>query len=86
VSLRDIAEMSAEDKARAAERLLDDRFAMGLLAIVEQQAIENMLTAEDDWHRREARDTVLTVRGFVQALRNQKVLLKEERRVPQGVV
>jgi hypothetical protein len=86
VSLRSLAEMKPEDRAQAAQRLLDDPLAMGILAVIEQDAINGMLDAEDDQGRREARDTVKTVRAFRQALAMQVRTLQETRREPRGIV
>jgi hypothetical protein len=69
--------MSLEDRAQAAERLLDDKFAMGLLEVIEQAAVEAMIEAADDQGRREARDTVKTVRNFRLALQRPLEELKE---------
>jgi hypothetical protein len=86
VSLRSFAEMSKEDRAQAAQRLLDDPLAMGILGVIEQDAINAMVEAPDDLGRREARDTIRTVRAFQRALKLQTELVKEDRRLPKGVV
>ena len=85
MTLRAFAEMRTEDREQAAKRLLDDPLAMGILAVIEQDAVNSMIEAATDEGRREARDTVRTVRAFRQALVQQVKLAQEEKRVPRVV-
>jgi hypothetical protein len=86
VTLRTLAEMTTEDCAQAAKRLLDDPLAMGLLEAIEGDAVNAMIVAPDDRSRREGRDTVLTVRGFRQGLERHVKLAQEARHEPKGIV
>lgn len=72
--------MTPDDRARAAQRLLDDPLAMELLAAIEADAIEAMLKAETDEGRREGRDTVKTVRAFRSGLQYQLTANQEAKR------
>ena len=78
--------MTPEDRARAAERLLDDPLVMQLLNAIEADAIEAMLQAETDEGRRAGRDTVKTVRAFRNGLRYQLTASQEVKRPRPGVV
>jgi hypothetical protein len=64
MTLRAILDMKDEDRLRAAERLLDDPLAMGLLSLIERDAINDMIAAPDDQSRREARDKITTIRSL----------------------
>jgi hypothetical protein len=86
MTLRSFAEMSVEDCAQAAKRLLDDPLAMGLLEAIEADAVNAMIVAPDDRSRCEGRDTVLTVRAFRQALARQIDLAQEDKHEPKGIV
>jgi len=84
-SLRAFIEMTDADRASGARRLLDDPLAMGILSVLEHDAVNAMIEAETDQGRREARDTVRTVRAFRQALVQQVKLAQEAMRVPRVV-
>lgn len=78
--------MTPEDRARAAERLLDDPLVVELLMTIEAEAINAMLKAETDEGRREGRDKVNTIRALRRGLTVQGSLLKEQNKIRPGVV
>jgi hypothetical protein len=77
--------MTPEDRARAAERLLDDPLASMLLDAIEADAIEAMLQADTDEGRRAGRDTVKTVRAFRNGLKYQLTVNQEAKRPRPGI-
>jgi hypothetical protein len=84
--LKRLAQMKPADRLAAARRLLDDQLVMGILEALEADAINAMVEADSDERRREARDTVKTVRGFKQALQRVVNTEAEARREPVEVV
>lgn len=78
--------MTDEDKARAAQRLLEEPMLMEALALVEHDAIEAMLLTYDDIALREGRDTVRTVRAVAGKLHAAMVKVQEAKRPRLGVV
>jgi hypothetical protein len=84
--LNRLALMKPEDRLAAARRLLDDQLVTCLFGALEQDAINAMVEADSDEKRREARDTVKTVRGFMAALQRIVNTETEARRQPAEVV
>jgi hypothetical protein len=77
--------MSPADRALAAQKLLDDPLARELLDTIERDAVEAMLAAADDTSRREARDTVTTVRKLRTALHMMMTAHQEAKRARPAV-
>lgn len=77
--------MNQTDRAQAAQRLLDDPLANELLDEIEKLAIEGMLAASDDGKRREARDTVNTIRALRGHLRMTVAAHNEAKRPRRAV-
>lgn len=78
--------MTDEDKARAAQRLLEEPMLAEALALVERDAVEAMLTTYDDIALREGRDTVKAVRALAGKLHAAIVKVQEAKRPRLGVV
>jgi hypothetical protein len=75
--------MNDEDRFRIASRLLDDPLVKELLLTIENDAINQMLHADDDEGRREGRDTVLTIRKLRDRLSGTVALYEEGQRAKQ---
>lgn len=74
--------MTDEDRARAADRLLTDPMMIEAFALVERDAVEAMLLAQDEEALREGRDTVKTVRSIQSKLRQALVNQQQAKRQP----
>jgi 3-polyprenyl-4-hydroxybenzoate decarboxylase len=69
-----------EDKARAAQRLLDEPMLAEALALVEHDYIEAMLKADGDVALREGRDTVKAIRAIPVKLKHAIAKVQERNR------
>jgi hypothetical protein len=78
--------MTDEDKARAAQRLLEEPMLAEALALVERDAIEAMLLTYDDVALREGKDTVKAVRAVAAKLHAAMLKVQEAKRPRLGVV
>lgn len=78
--------MTDEDKARAAQRLLEEPMLAEALALVERDAIEKLLVASDDKALRECRDYVLAVRAVPTKLHAAMMKVQAAKRPRLGVV
>lgn len=78
--------MTDEDKARAAQRLLEEPMLAEALALVERDAVEAMMLAQDDVALREGRDTVKAVRAVAGKLHAAMLKVQEAKRPRLGVV
>lgn len=78
--------MTDDDRARAAERLLADPMMIEAFALVERDAIEAMMLANDDAALREGRDTIKTVRAIAGKLKHAVLKVQEAKKPRLGVV
>jgi hypothetical protein len=78
--------MTDEDKARAAQRLLEEPMLAEAFALVEHEAIEKMMLAYDDAMLKEGRDYVLAVRAVAGKLHAAMLKVQEAKRPKLGVV
>jgi hypothetical protein len=78
--------MTDEDRARSAERLLNEPMLVEAVALVERDAIEKLLVAADDRALRECRDYVLAIRAVVGKLQIAVLKVQEAKRHRISVV
>lgn len=62
--------MTDEDRARAADRLLNDPMLIDAMERVRANALSRLLLADDDNTMRRARDEILALDGIKDSLRN----------------
>jgi hypothetical protein len=75
-----------EDKARAAQRLLEEPMLAEALALVESDAIKALLAASDDTSLRACRDYVLAVQAIPVKLHAAMLKVQEAKRPRPRVV
>lgn len=80
------ARMTVEDRARAAQRLLDDPLAMAYIASLEMDARDSLLVADTDMELREYRNTMLALKALKGKLRLDAQRVSMSSKTPAGVV